>query len=311
MIMTVNSSAAGEHQLPGFHPDARYEFRIHLDGAAQEGLVYRLCFGARRGDGTQPLRLYRIAGADAPDDAAGGLLIGEGETGTELTTDSDERLRLWAGVVADPFYIDLRLLKAVAAAVKGGTRIDPDGWQPAGAQNSFGGTTINAIVIEVPDAYPELRADRQIGTWIATKLPVDGAWRQTNRQGHAMVWQIFRPDDSEYASAANSWHPSEDQAKDGAHVAERIAAVCGAYGTADPEAYGTELVRHLLPDVLPYRIGTVASFGFAGINGRGLADNAPEVMFSLVTNAAIPSGLSADVTALNRSGVFPYVVPAA
>jgi hypothetical protein len=36
----------------------------------------------------------------------------------------------------------------------------------------------------------------------------------------------------------------------------------------------------VVPDVLPYLVGTPTTFGFAGRNGRTLADNAPEVMLS-------------------------------
>ncbi len=84
-----------------------------------------------------------------------------------------------------------------------------------------------------------------------------------------------------------------------------------AYGTADPAAYGEALAQRLLPDLLPYRIGTAAALSFAGTNGRTLADNAPEAMFSLATNTAIHStGLAPQDTAGTRSSRFPYLVPA-
>jgi hypothetical protein len=66
----------------------------------------------------------------------------------------------------------------------------------------------------------------------------------------------------------------------------------------------------LLPDLLPYVIGTPATYGFAVRNGRPLADNAPEVMLSLVTGTAIPSGLKPAATGHLRTAGFPYVLPA-
>jgi hypothetical protein len=57
-------------------------------------------------------------------------------------------------------------------------------------------------------------------------------------------------------------------------------------------------------------VGTPATFGFATRNGRTLADNAPEVMMSLVAGTAIPSGLKASVAKNQRADKFPYVVPA-
>ena len=44
------------------------------------------------------------------------------------------------------------------------------------------------------------------------------------------------------------------------------------------------------------------------MNGRALADNAVEVMFSLVFNADIPLGLRPEQTATTRQADFPYVV---
>ena len=48
------------------------------------------------------------------------------------------------------------------------------------------------------------------------------------------------------------------------------------------------MARELFPDVLHYVAGTPATYGFATRNGRTLADNAPEVMMSLVAGTAIP-----------------------
>ena len=78
----------------------------------------------------------------------------------------------------------------------------------------------------------------------------------------------------------------------------------------DPKGYGRTVARELFPDVLPYVIGTPATFGFAIRNGRTLADNAPEVMMSLVAGAAVPSGLKPSVAKNQRASKFPYVVPA-
>jgi hypothetical protein len=70
------------------------------------------------------------------------------------------------------------------------------------------------------------------------------------------------------------------------------------------------VARKLFPDVMPYVVGTPATYGFATFNGRTLADNAPEAMLSLVTNTAVPSGLKPSVSKQLRRSSFPYVVPA-
>jgi hypothetical protein len=191
--------------------------------------------------------------------------------------------------------------------------VDGSAWSPDNATNSFAGTTVESIVLEVADDDARLRTGAHTGVWCATKLATDaGGWRQVNRFGHPMMWPIFWPDDTDFSNPANDRHPSADVAADGAYIADKISAVVAANGTCDdPRGYGETVARQLLPDVMPYRVGTPANYGFAaGLNGRTLADNAPEVMFSLVLDRATTSGLTPSVSAQLRKPTFPYVVPA-
>jgi hypothetical protein len=87
--------------------------------------------------------------------------------------------------------------------------------------------------------------------------------------------------------------------------------VVAASGTSDdPQGYGQTVTRRLFPDVMPYLVGTPATYSFAAFNGRTQADNAPEAMLSLVTNTAVRSGLKPSVSEHLRDSNFPYVVPA-
>jgi len=227
----------------------------------------------------------------------------------EIITGPDG-LRLWAGQVREPFYNDLTLLPALAAAVKDGARPDLGTWRPDQAKNAFEDVSVNSIVLEIPDGDP-LRPGRDIAVWTVTKLATDdGGWQQVNRQATPMLWPLIRTAHHDWAIAANRAHPRDDVRDDGERLAGIIAAVVKANKTAeDPAAYGQALVKRLLPDVMPYQVGTAASFALAGVNGRTLADNAVEVMFSLVFNAAVPLGLRPEQTAATRSADFPYVVP--
>ena len=309
-VMDVNSNVNGLHSEPGFHPEARYEFKVHAGGAEFEELTYRFSFGEPDPGGrVQPWRLEALAGAAAREDSAAGELVLEGRTGQQASGDG---ARVWAGRIADSFYIDLSLLALVNAAIAAGTAPDLSGWRPADAQNSFAGSTVDSIVLEVSHAHPLLRPGARTGVWAATKLATDaGGWRQVNRAGHPMMWPIFWPGDTDFSNPANTRHPSEDVAAAAKYLGEQVAAVVAASGTcADPQGYGEIVARELFPDVLPYVIGTPASYGFAGFNGRTRADNAPEAMLSLVTGMAIPSGLRPSSTQGQRTAAFPYVVPA-
>jgi hypothetical protein len=308
-VMDVNSTITGPDVQPGFHPEARYEFKVHLNGSEFEALTYRLSFDPRDDQGKQALKVQLLSGDDACEDTATGALVLEGRTG-ETATAGDTRI--WAGRIADPFYIDLALLSIVNAAVKNGTPPDLGAWRPENATNSFASTTVETIVLEVSHQHPQLHSGTRVGVWCATKLATDaGGWVQINRAGHPMMWPIFWPDDTDFTNPANGRHPSADFIADGKYIADLIAAVVSASGTsADPDSYARTVARVLFPDVLSYIVGTPATYGFAVRNGRTLADNAPEEMLSLVLNTAVPSGLKPSVAEQLRADAFPYVVPA-
>jgi hypothetical protein len=308
-VLDVNSNITGVYAQPGFHPEARYEFKVHFGGADFEALTYRVAFGEAGADGSQSLRLHVLTGEAAREDSAAGELVLEGRTGEDA---SGGGVRLWAGRIVDSFYIDLSLLSIVNGAIAKGTAVDLSQWRPDKAKNSFAGTSVESIVLEVSHSHPLLRPGARTGVWAATKLATDaGGWRQINRAGHPMMWPIFWPDDIDFSNPANIRHPSEDVAAAAKCIGERVAAVVAASGTSDdPEGYGQTVARRLFPDVLSYVVGSPAVYGFAGFNGRALADNAPEAMLSLVTNMAVPCGLKPAVAKDQRATSFPYVVPA-
>jgi len=169
-IMDVNSNVNGLHSEPGFHPEARYEFKIHLCGAGYEDLTWRVSFGEPDSGGRQALRVHAMTGCQARNDDAAGELVLHGRTG-ETASGSDARL--WAGRIADSFYIDLSLLARINEAVAKGTAPDLAGWQPDKAVNGFAGSLVQSIVLEISHGHPRLRPGARTGVWCATKLATD------------------------------------------------------------------------------------------------------------------------------------------
>ena len=224
-------------------------------------------------------------------------------------------MRAWCGAAADPFYLDLHHLAHILEGLQHEQPIDNGESAPAQAASTFTGSQICAIVLEIPHGDAELRPGRPIGAWAAAKLATDaGGWRQINRAGIPMMWPLFRAlggdDDSAAYQRDAIARPADDPANDADRVAAFVAAAVRRTGVSDPDGYGRAVAARLLPDVLPYRVGTTAAFSFAGFNGRALADNAPEVMYGLVTNSAVPTGLVAASASETRQDKFPYVVPA-
>lgn len=80
-VMDVNSTITEPDLQRGFHPEARYEFKVHFDGADFEALTYRVSFGEMGSDGRPPLQLHSLTGAEAREDSAVGALVLEGPYG--------------------------------------------------------------------------------------------------------------------------------------------------------------------------------------------------------------------------------------
>jgi hypothetical protein len=308
-VLNAGTSLAGNESPSRFHPEGRYEIKVHLDDAPDEALTFRFTFAEADGDGHQDFVVERLTGAAATDDTAGGQVLVRGRTGETAALPTGGRV--WAGRAADPFYLDLSLLGDVDAVVQKGKDLPLAERRAQDTVNTFAGSTVQSIVLEVPHTDELLRPGRQVAVWCAAKLATDdGGWQQVNRQGLPMIWPIFRDAGSDEASTANARVPAADRDAFRSVLVNLVSAAVARLDTApDPTAHAEAVADRLLPDVLPYRLGTAALFSFATFNGRPLAANAPEVMFSLVLGAAVPTGLRMAQAAETRSDDFPYVVP--
>jgi hypothetical protein len=307
-VMNVCHSIAGPIPVPGFHPEGMYEFKIDLDGDAAEDLTYRVTFSERDPSGNQRFTLRRIAGDDAADPHAAGTILAEGVTGEAATAKTGARI--WAGRAGDPFWIEPDVLHAVGHAFQDGANVDLSGWDPAKAKNLFAGCTVYSIVLEAPDA--ELLAEangNRIGVWALSTLATDaGGWRSINRFGLPMIHPLFTQYNEDLGNRLNAGRPADDFATYGETVIKAVAGVVAANGTGeDPRAYAERVAHKFFPNILPYTVGSAASFGFAGWNGRALTDNAPEVMFSIASNTPIRLGIGKESVTSKPSKTFPYV----
>jgi len=302
-------SIAGNIPVPGYHPEGMYEFKVDLNGDAIEELTYRLTFDERDSAGNQRFVLRQISGADAVDPDAPGEVIADGVTSQPVTTPTG--VRMWAGKAGDPFWIEPDVLHAVGHAFQDGTAIDLSGWTPAKAKNLFAGHTVYAMVLEVPDEVLLANAgsNRRIGVWAVATLATDaGGWRSINRVGLPMIHPLFTQYNEDLGNRLNAGRPADDFATYGDTVIKAIAGAVRANGTAeDPRGYAEKVAHRFFPNMLPYTVGTPAVFGFIEWNGRSLTDNAPNVMFSLASNAPVPLGIGKESVTSKPRVTFPYV----
>ncbi len=312
-VINVCHSIAGEIPAPGYHPEGMYEFKIDLNADHVEELTYRITFDARDAAGKQRFILRAISGAEASDPNAPGTIVAQGVTGEMVT--GTNGLRIWTGKAGDPFWIEPDVLHAVGHAFQDGTTVDLGSWDASKAKNLFAGHTVHSIVLEVPDAelLASANGNKKVGVWAVATLATDaGGWRPINRVGLPMIHPLFTQYNENLGNGLNGGCPADDFATHGVTVGKAIAGVVGAYGTSeDPQAYGEKVAHRFCPNLLPYEVGTQATFGFLEWNGRSLTDNAPDVMFSIAANTPVKLGIGKESVTSKPSKVFPYVPPAA
>jgi hypothetical protein len=308
-VMNVRTPPATGSHRDAFHPAARYELKIHLDNHDREALTYRWIFLPAHGH-EQHYRVERLTAAEAGGAGVGGTVIAQGRTEQDLAT--RELGKAWAGRAVESFYLDLRQLHDINGLVQRGEAVDLGRWVRNVAEDSFVGSMVQSIVLCVPLGADGLSTGRQIATWATTELATEeGGWRQVNRAGLPMIWSIFRPAGDSMSSRHRTSHPAKDPADYGPAISGLVASTVERLGTSDrPDAYADSVVERIVPDLLHYVVGSPAVLGFARFNGRRLADNAAEVMFSLATNSAVTTGLrAADVRRSQEA--FPFVIPVA
>ncbi|WFU91368.1 DUF4331 family protein (plasmid) [Rhizobium sp. CC1099] len=309
LAINVCHSIFGEIPVPGYHPEGMYEFKIDTDGDAVENVTYRLTFDDRDEEAKQRWVLRRVTGNDAVNPDARGDFVAAGMTDQIVKTDTG--LKVWAGRAGDPFWIEPDVLHAVGHAFQDGTKADLSTWDPAKAKNLFAGHSVYSIVLEIPDA--ELAAadnmNGKIGIWAVATLATDaGGWRSVNRVGLPMLPPLFTQFNEDLGNRLNAGCPSDDFAIYSDTVIKSVAGVVAAYGTSeDPKGYARRFAERLLPNMLPYKVGTQAVFGFSDWNGRSLTDNVPDVMFSLASNTPISLGIGKESVSSKPSKTFPYM----
>lgn len=292
------SPFTGAPQWRSFRPGCAYDFRFDTNGDARVDRILRLVFEGE--DAPQAWQASWLEGDEARDHHGTGHPVGRGVVGETVALPGLGRI--WVGEAGDPFWLDAVAAKTFIDGLVAGQSWAPDKFS-AGSPTT-GATNVLAIVAEVPLAR---LGSQRLGLFTTVSANDHGHWTQVQRCGRPNLAATFL-DDPKNSAAYNGSDPDTDLANFGAIVAGTVAQLVSLSGTAsDPHGYGRLVARALLPDVIPFDADLPASFGFAGINGRGLADDFGAVVYSAVFNHPMRTAL-APLPDLRT--VWPYVPPA-
>ena len=302
MAMTINPTADADTVAP-FRDEALYVFRIDTDGDRREDVAIKFRAGevvhvsTDKGEAhAQRIEVRYATGEDATS-GTGGEVIAVGTTGSTIL--GSDGVRVFAGVVQDVFGGDAAALAKFQAAFARGT-YEPEAFDSQ--VNFFAGRTVGAIVLEVPNSM--LRTSGLLHAWPTVSLIGHAPEQQVARWGLPLFSHLFLSDDE----LREAFNRSATSADDSAFVASAQATVAKyvelAGTSADPQAYARRVTEMFGPMVLPFVVGSTASFDYTGFNGRALADNVMDNMLSLLTNSPLGTGIKPDRTQILAD--FPF-----
>jgi Domain of unknown function (DUF4331) len=294
----LTSPFTGTAQWRTFRPGCAYDFRFDTDGDARVDRIARFVF---EGDvAPQAWTLSVLEGEAARDHHGTGQVIGRGTVGEAAHIDGFGKV--WIDEAGDPFWLDAVAAKTfIDSLLAGGT------WQPdtfSTGSPTTGATNVIGIVLEL---LPQWIGDKPFNLYTTVSANDHGHWSQVQRCGRPNLAATFL-DDPKNSLLYNSSDPDADRVQFRPAVVSMTARLVAKAGThAQPERYGELVADLLLPDVIPFNPQRATSFGFAGVNGRGLRDDFGAVVYSAVFNHPMRTALA---PLADTRDSFPYLAPA-
>jgi Domain of unknown function (DUF4331) len=303
-ILNVNPDA-GRNAAAEFRSEALYEIKVDTNGDVVEDLSLRFQFGEPV-NAQHSVRVLMERG-DGARHGFTGTLLGEGTTGAVIPLQGGVTGRAWAGHAADPFFANFFGHGAFIGTLMNEGKFKPEVFsdphlhegKPA---NSFEARNVMSIVIELPNSVFGVDT---INTWATVSLYGHAPQVQVSRMANPVIVFYFGGGADPEKLTWLRGHPTDDVSAFAVSAEAFVTKAAAAAGrTPDPAAYAHEVVQQLLPDVLRFRVGSYATYGFAGRNGRALADDAVDLQLTTITNSPITEGLKPS-TRLRAE--FPYV----
>jgi hypothetical protein len=315
LVLNVNPlTSPADTNGARFRPDALYEFLIDTDLDAKPDVAYRVMFMKPRqmgGATVQDYMVKRVTGKAATRHEWAGQTVAKGRTsayGGSVRVDSVKGGgSVFAGPRDDPFFFDLPGFVQFKTNLLAGSTDLGELLGGFTGDDTFAGTNISSIVLEVPNA--RIGGDgTTIGVWATTSIKTKGRYVQVERMGRPAINTVFNHTDAT-KEAANRRGPDGDRAADRENVVgvlQAIDNVLDVNGVPSSDRYDAAAIEAiadvLLPDTLTVTLGDPSGF----LNGRRLADDVIDAEFSLLTKGNVTSdGVDANDRAFLAT--FPYL----
>ncbi|MEZ9526437.1 DUF4331 family protein [Enterovibrio norvegicus] len=226
-----------------------------------------------------------------------GNIIGSAEVGKDTTLANG--IRIWSGAARDPFVGNSVGITKFRIALREG-KFDDAAFNNKG--DLFSALNTSSIAIEVPNNL----LPKKIFVFATSAMLLDDQWVQVNRIANVLLTHLFLLSDEATSVEHVSHRPDEDHLRL-FWVASTIARAAALNGSqANPIAYGDAMAKRLLPDMIPYQVGTKANYGVDAFNGRAPTDDAMDTVLSIFSGKAMTDHAN---TFDRHPEQFPHLVP--
>ncbi|KRG71690.1 DUF4331 family protein [Pseudoxanthomonas dokdonensis] len=291
-IMSFNPLPKAGQEL--YSTDALYNIHVSNDADYQTGHTFSFRYDSNGN--------YQVYMLDAPNADAGAMgdKIGEGHVDKALKLDNG--IKIWTGIIKDPFYGNSPSLGSMRAQLNDGTPYDPGIWAAAGGKSIFTGRKQATIVLDVPNSL----LSKEIRVFMTTAIKQGDGWEQVQFSANPLVSHTMLFENDALKTAYDKTRPTTSGSFKNIMAARIARASELANSRAEPIRYGNEIADLLVPDVLTYAPGTKATYSVEKRNGRPLADDAMSVILSLMVG--LPVDQKIPNPKLYKSS-FPYIIP--
>ncbi len=289
-MLDVNP-ATGKDGKAAFGENGVYNFHIAEDIGLKQGgltitayrqgqdLVFGIASGANQAVGTK------------------GEQIGVATIGKETTFKNG--VRVWSGAAHDPFVGNSAGIIAFVDGLSEG-KLKLNSFD-AGV-DLFATFNSSIIVVEVPNNM----LPKKIFAYASSAIYNVDKWEQVNRLANPLMTHLFMANNPMEVSEHVGHRPDVDLTRTYAVSDMVLRAVSLDNKLSDPVAYADSAANKLLPDMIPYEVGTKAAYLFEKINGRKPTDDAMDTVLSILLGRKVTD--NANTFDRHPSG-FPYVVP--
>ena len=293
-ISSSNPSAPGSAVSPSgvmFGLDGLYNLHIAQNANFVAGMTLTFSFEEEN---------FKVHKIDSPNAAVGetGESLGSGKVG-EIET-MPNGIRIWTGRGQDPFFGNGVGVAKFNAAKQNG-RFEPQLFMEDG--DLFAGSAASFIVVDIPN---ELLGD-EVKFFTTTSVPHKGEWSQVDRHANVLFPYVFLADTPAVQEDHEQHRPDLDVIERRQAIVHNVFWAVSVSKAIQDEVmeYANNVADMVMPDVLTYTPGTIASYAVDRLNGRALHDDAMNTVLQLMTGVAIDDNAS---DSKRYTEQFPHII---